>query len=227
LKISIILVEPESEGNVGSISRVMKNFGIKDLILVNPCEIGDEAKIMSVHAKDILEKAKIKKKFDTKGFDFIVGTSAKKGGRYNVNRYFLTPKQLKSKINGKVALVFGRESIGLTNEEMEKCDLVVTIPTNHKYPTMNISHSCAVLLYELSNYTEKKEIAGEDEKKAVFKLMDELIDEMDHKDKEKEKKMRTAMKRMISKGELRKKEVFTIAGFFRNIINLLRIRKKT
>ena len=125
-----------------------------------------------------------------------------------------------------MALVFGRESTGLTNEELEKCDLAVSIPTNSKYPALNISHACAVLLYELFDSKEKKDLAGEPEKKAVFRLMDELVKEMEYKDKEKERNMKVTMRRVINKGELRKREVFTIAGFFRNTINVLRRNKK-
>jgi tRNA/rRNA methyltransferase len=225
LKISIILIEPESPGNIGSVARVMKNFGVRDLILVNPCGITDETFVMAVHAKDIVERAKAINSFDTKGFDFVVGTSAKKGGKYNVNRYFLSPKRLSEKISGKVALVFGRESIGMTNEELETCDLAVSIPTNAKYPVMNISHACAILLYELSGYKTGRKLAGEPEKRAVFRLMNQLIDEMGYKDKEKEKMMRVTMRRVINKGELRKREVFTIAGFFRNIINIIKHKR--
>ena len=225
MKISIILVEPENPGNIGAIARVMKNFGAKELILINPCRITEEAYVRAKHAKDILEKAKIKKKFETKGFDVLVGTSAKKGGRGNVNRIFLHPKELEGRIGGRVGVVFGRESTGLKNEELKKCDLVVNIPANPAYPVLNISHACAIILYELYEKHAKRNIAGEKEKKAVFLLLDRIIEKMGKRNKKKEINMKIVMKRIISRAGLTKKEVFTIAGFLRNIMNMAERKK--
>ncbi len=159
--ISVILVKPLYGGNVGSVARAMKNFGFKNLILVNPCTLGKEANDMAVHAKDILKAAKIYKKFKDaiKNFDLIVGTTCESTDK---DDYFLrmtvSPGGLKRKIRkaeGKVAIVFGPEDIGLTNKELERCDIGVTIPTSPEYKPMNLSHSAAVLLYELSKMDKK------------------------------------------------------------------------
>lgn len=226
MNISVIMVEPESPGNIGSVARVMKNFGVDDLVLVKPCEITEESYVMAVHAKNIVKKAGIMQELDRKNYDFLVGTSARKGGKHNVNRFFISPGELKEKVSGNVGIVLGRESAGLNNKELRKCDLVVHIPTHKSYKAMNISHACAIILYELSKQEKEKNYAGGEDKTAVFRMIDLLVREMGHKDKKREEKMKTVMKRIISKGELRKKEVFTIAGFFRNIMNQLRIGKK-
>ncbi|MFQ6121101.1 MAG: TrmH family RNA methyltransferase, partial [Methanosarcinales archaeon] len=77
LDIQIILVQPKYEGNLGSVARVMKNFGFKKLILVNPCKIDKTAKIMSAHAKDVLENAIIVNSIEDAIIesDIVVGTT--------------------------------------------------------------------------------------------------------------------------------------------------------
>jgi tRNA/rRNA methyltransferase len=156
----LVLVEPRYEGNVGSVARAMLNFGFQDLVLVNPCPIEDFGRAMASHAREVLEKAKIVSTLEeaTRGVNLVVGTTGKR--LENVDRHlrlhlrfpFLTPQELKEKLAGKegeVALLLGREDIGLSNLELMACDVVVIIPTSQSYPVMNISHAAAVLLYEL------------------------------------------------------------------------------
>ena len=76
----------------------------------------------------------------------LVATTAKIGTDYNIPRSPITPAQLSSIYKGSVGLIFGRESIGLTNEEIQQADFVVTIPASKKYPVMNLSHSVSIIL---------------------------------------------------------------------------------
>ena len=152
--LSIVLIEPSTPGNIGFIARAMKNFGLKDLILINPkCELKKEAIWYAKHAKDIIKKSKTKPFSYLKKFDYLIGTTAIIGSDYNIPRSPLTPKQLASelsKINLKktnIALIFGREGSGLNNKEIQMCDFIVTIPTSKKYPTMNISHSASISVF--------------------------------------------------------------------------------
>src|SRR3989344_513392 len=117
-EISIVLVRPLYAGNVGSVARVMANFGLKNLILVKPCKLGKKANDMAVHAKSILKKAKVYKNFEAaiKNFDLVIGTTAEST---NKDDYFLritiSPEELRKKLQkvyGKVAVVFGPEDIG-------------------------------------------------------------------------------------------------------------------
>ena len=114
--------------------------------------LNEEAFNRAKHAKDILKKAKIVNKIPK--MDFLVATSAKTA--QNVNRIPIDIKELKKKISGKIGIVLGRESSGLTNEEMESCAIFVNISTNKKYPTMNISHAATIILYELSDFKQNK-----------------------------------------------------------------------
>jgi len=223
LKIYVVLIEPEEEGNVGAIARVMKNFGFKELVLVNPkCEIGQEAYARAMHARDVLKGAKVVKEFDPSEYDFVVGTTAKGGGFYNVRRFSVTPKELRGRLSGKVALLFGRESTGLKNEELEMCDLVVRIPTSKKYPTMNVSHACAILLYELSSLKEEKRLAKKEEKEAVLRIAKEVLSKVKFRRPSQGRTILLTLKRVLGRAELRRREAYTLAGMFRSIRNAMK-----
>lgn len=157
-KLRIVLVEPEYEINLGSVCRVMKNFGQKSLYLVNPkCDKnGFDAVMFSKHAKDVLQKAKVCASMQEAidGCELSIGTTGILSRHKHTLRNPLTLTVLAQKLQarkkaGEIALVFGREGIGLSQEEIDACDFLVTIPTSRSYPIMNLSHSVAVVLYEL------------------------------------------------------------------------------
>jgi TrmH family RNA methyltransferase len=151
--IFVVFVECESSGNVGFLARAMANFGLKNLILINPCELKKEAYYQAMHAKNIVETAKV---FETledflkkENIDFIVGSTGTPGGSYNLSRIPIKPEKLAKSINlnNKVAILFGREGNGLYNYEIDLCDIIVSIPTDHSYPIMNIYHAAAIIFY--------------------------------------------------------------------------------
>ena len=154
--IRVILVEPENEGNVGAVARAMRNFGVADLILVNPCALGEEARKRAMHGIDVLRAAKSVEDLDRalRGVDLVVGTSGiETSNEKRFARIAISPSELASRVapmNGTLALVFGREDFGLLDEELRKCDLLVTIPASREYPILNLSHAVAILLYALS-----------------------------------------------------------------------------
>ncbi|MDD5111091.1 MAG: RNA methyltransferase [Candidatus Altiarchaeota archaeon] len=151
---SVVLVEPVYEGNVGSVARVMKNLGFSKLVLINPPKLDKEARARSMHGRSIMENAVILKSFGelSKRFDFVVGTTAVVGNDKNYLRTPVLPERLSRTlaVKGNIALVFGREDRGLENGEIDACDMLVSIPANPEYPTMNVSQSVGILLYELS-----------------------------------------------------------------------------
>ncbi len=155
MRIAVVLVEPIYEENIGYVARVMKNFGVKELVLVNPkCNLGLEAIKRSMHARDVLENASLVDSLEKviSRYDIVFGTTGKHGKRFSQVRRFITPEVLAERIKrfeGSIALVFGREDKGLTNKELAMCDGVVTIPANPEYPILNLSHAIAVILYEV------------------------------------------------------------------------------
>ena len=226
-EISIILVKPLYAGNAGSVARVMANFGLKELILVKPCKLGKEANDMAVHAKNILRSAKTYKNFESaiKNFDLIVGTTAEST---NKDDYFLriciSPEELRKKlekVRGKIAIVFGPEDIGLTNEELERCDIVVNIPTSSEYKSMNLSHAAAILLYELSKTKKEKvefRLAGKREKDLITGNFGAIANLIKYpKPAERRKIFNLMLTRIIGRAQVTGREANTLIGVLKKI----------
>lgn len=225
--ISIILVEPENSGNIGAVARVMANFNIKNLILLNPkcSHLGQEALKRAKHSKQILKKAKITK--NLKGFDYLTATTALLGTDYNIPRSPITPEQLAEKLQNtnskKIGLVFGRESSGLTNKEIQSCDFIVTIPTSTKYKTMNISHSVAIILYEIFKKSKEKKLGqnitpiSQKEKQIILQTINKTLNKLPFATKQKKQTQKKLWKRIIGKAMLTKREAFALLGFLRKL----------
>ena len=153
--IRVVLVEPKNEGNVGAVARAMKNFGVAELVLVNPCRLADEARQRAMRGIEILESARTVGDLDAalKGTDLIVGTSGvDTKSEKHFARISLSPREAASRVatnDGRTALLFGREDFGLLEGEILRCDLLVTIPASPEYPILNLSHAVTILLYEL------------------------------------------------------------------------------
>lgn len=188
----IVLVEPRYDGNIGSVARVMKNFGFKNLVLINPPEIGAEGRRNAMHARDVLDDARLFANFEDMlpHYDFLVGSTAKIGRDGNTRRTPVFVDDLGGSIetDGDIALLFGREDYGLLNEEIEACDMLVTIPSHHEYPTLNLAQSVGIMLYELTRqqgkkrFTDKKfKMLSKIEKDVLLRFYDGLVDNvMDH-----------------------------------------------
>ena len=154
----VVLVEPHYAGNIGSVARLLKNFSIHELYLVNPRvhHLSEEAFTWAVHAKDVLERAVVVRRLEDAISDasVVVATTAKPHEKL-VSRTPVTPRKMAEVLepywntNEVAVILFGREPSGLTNEELAAADFTVTIPTSREYPAMNLSHSVAVILYEL------------------------------------------------------------------------------
>jgi len=185
LEIRVVLVEPEHEGNIGLIARAMKNFGYSDLWLVNPkAKLGFQAGMLASHAKDLLARAKVTANLEDafRSCNYVVATTAIVGrSPSNLGRRSLDLREFASKtasMKGRAALLFGRESKGLTNDEIMKCDLVVTIPTSRSYRTLNVAMAVAVTLYELRTTQGKglvhSERASKGSREMLLKVFEEL-----------------------------------------------------
>ena len=182
--VRVVLMEPEYQQNIGYCCRVMKNFGFSELYMVNPaCKLGQEAIKYSKHAADLLQNARICGDLAeaTKDCGAVVGTTAiRKLGR-DLTRESITPGELAMKLKGskaQVALLIGREGTGLSREELQGCDIVVRIEGNLDYPTLNISHALAILLYELSRdrFKPTVEAMDENEKRMLLKYFNSFVD---------------------------------------------------
>ncbi|VVC01016.1 tRNA (cytidine(34)-2'-O)-methyltransferase [uncultured archaeon] len=220
----VVLVEPEYELNIGAVARAMKNFGFSDLVFVNPkCDPkGFDAVKYSKHARDLLESAKTAKSLATatKGCKITVGTT---GILYrHWDQTFRTPIALRSlaaklgkEKEGKVALIFGNEGIGLSEKDVSACDLLMAIPANKDYPILNLSHAVAIVLYELSGInTAYYTPAGEKEKEHLILAFSGLADHYANVLRN-PKKVKVAFRRMVGRAMLSDKECASILGILR------------
>lgn len=232
---SVILVEPLYEGNIGSVARVMKNFGFEDLVLVKPPKVGSEARRMSMHGIDVLKKARNAESLEAlaQEFDFLVATTAILASDTNSMRSPVTPENLAEalKTRGKVGLVFGREDHGLYNSEISLCDMLVSIPANPDYPTLNLCQAVAIILYELKRLEnlrsvrrrKKFRILGGVEKKVLLEKYDSVVDEVLGGDYEKGLAKRT-FRNLLGRSFISGREAFTLIGVFRKTSE--RIKRK-
>lgn len=224
IKFRVVLVEPKYEGNIGSIARVMKNFGFSDLVLVDPPPLEDFARAMASHAIDVLEKAEKVETLEEaiEGASLTVATTGAKSTKYNefARRPVYTPEQLRKKLDGKkgtIALLFGREDAGLTNEVIGKCDLVVSIPANPEYPIMNLAQAAGVVLYELSGIEGGKlELASHESLEQFYAHIKQLLHEVEYP-KHKKRRTMQMLRRICGRAELTEQEIFTLRGILRSI----------
>ncbi len=167
MQISFILVEPAVPENVGAAARAIKTMGFSQLVLVNPCDfLSGPARWLAHGSGEILEQAKVFPTFEEaiSGFDFIIGTSAKKRSvKYDYYPLPELPELLSSKGNSveNIAVVFGREESGLKNDELKFCDLVTTIPMKTTFPSLNLAQAVMLYAWELSKMNELPASEGE------------------------------------------------------------------
>ncbi|MGK0248620.1 MAG: tRNA (cytidine32/uridine32-2'-O)-methyltransferase [Oleispira sp.] len=154
-QIKIVLVNTTNSGNIGAAARAMKNMGITQLVLVDPIAVIDgDAIVRASGASEILDSCVIVSSLEeaVAGCGLVIGTSAR--GRH-IPWPLCSPRECGAKAkqavlnNNSVALVFGRESRGLTNDELHKCNAHVHIPTNPDFSSLNIAAAVQVMCYEM------------------------------------------------------------------------------
>jgi len=232
IEVFFVLVRPKYPINVGLTARVIKNFGFKRLVLISPrCEIDDVARRFASHAQDVLSNAKsynsIEKFVKEEEINFLIGTTAKIGGDQNPRRVAILLPMLRDyewPKSGRIALLFGSEDTGLTNEELDKCDAVVTIPTSLEYPVMNLSHAVAVIAYELGIALNKvRETpyrpSTPQERAILVQYLDKLVRIiMSDAPEGKIAIYRDIVRNLVGRAFLSGREVHSLIGFFRRVL---------
>jgi len=231
----VVVVEPETPGNVGTIARAMKNFGLTDLKLVDPPELSEdgEAYGFAGHAReDVLPNARevtldhLIESYHTVGTTAITNENATKHRRFP----FVTPAELREDLTGvdaPVALVFGREGTGLSNDEIARLDRVCTVPASPEYPVMNLGQAATVVLYELRSLALEddhlpdvgQERASEAEIERLYDRFDALLAAVDHPE-EKRAKAGRLMRRLVGRAHPTDREAVTLTGIFRRASEL-------
>jgi tRNA/rRNA methyltransferase len=155
-RLNVILVRPKEDGNVGAAARAARNFGAERMTLVAPrARIGQEARRRAMGGLALLTAAERFPSLDAavEASDLVVGTTDLSTGRSTAYlRRSVSPERLGEiarSLEGRLAVVFGPEDNGLSRTELERCDLLVHIPARREFPTLNVSHAVAVVLYAL------------------------------------------------------------------------------
>lgn len=178
--IRIVLVETSHTGNMGSVARAMKTMGLTNLYLVNPLVKPDSQAIaLAAGASDVIGEAHIVDTLDEalSGCSLVVGTSARSR---SLPWPMLDPREcgIKSVEEGQqapVALVFGRERVGLTNEELQKCHYHVAIAANPEYSSLNLAMAVQIIAYEVRMaFLQSQEIAQPEYEESPYPLVDDL-----------------------------------------------------
>ncbi len=220
-EIQVVLVNPLYEGNVGSVARVMKNFGYTHLALVDPCPLRNEARAMASHAQDVLENARRVTLDEVLAESAVVvattGEVAKSVCTPTRMPYY-TPHELKEMIadvDGTVSVLFGRENSGLLNEELSRAGIICTIPTSPIYPILNLSHAVGIVCYELADLQRGEyALASPFEMESLYAHMDRFLDLVDHPPHKREITLLLA-RRLLSRAMPTIREASTIHGILR------------
>lgn len=155
--IRIILVQTYHPGNIGATARAMKTMGLSDLHLIAPrCFPDEEATRMATGASDILDRAIVRATLEDAVADCVCVIGASARLRNMPLPHFdegddMAKEAVARARHGKVALVFGRERFGLTNEELQHCTHQLSLPTNPEHPVLNVSQAVQLCTYELRN----------------------------------------------------------------------------
>lgn len=153
----IVLVRTQFAGNLGAAARVMRNFGLTDLVLVDPeaRPTDHQARVMATHGEPVLDSARVVSDLSTALADclLVVGTSALTDGllrrQPRGTPEEIIPHVLQALRHGPAALVFGPEASGLTNAELTRCHYLLHLPTEETAPALNLAQAVAVCSYEL------------------------------------------------------------------------------
>ncbi|MCD6083931.1 MAG: RNA methyltransferase [Desulfurococcales archaeon] len=230
--IRLVLVEPEGRINFGFILRLARNFNVSDICLVKPKFDLRDPEILEFAAGGVqaLENCRICSELEEclKGIDISVCTTSKLGSEKDVLRQGVSVTALRYILPaaGGVALVFGRESVGLTREELSKCDIISTITLRSDYNVMNLSHAIAIYLYELSRRKSLEEEGltigikcDKNTYRAIIRLTKEIASLLS------DEEAQTALKHMLARAMLTKPECSSLYKFFKKILHELRTRR--
>lgn len=225
----IVLVHTSHPGNIGAVARAMKNMCLTDLYLVAPKDFpSDQAVWRASNATDILDNATVVETLDEalEGCGMVIGTSAR--GR-RIPWPLLDPRQTAEQVvpeleRHKVAFLFGREDRGLTNEELQRCNLHVHIPANEEYSSLNIAMAVQVICYEL----RMKSLGGglssddmadwdlpratSDDVERYFIHLEQTLTDIGFLKEGAEKQLMTRLRRLYSRSRLDEMEVSILRG---------------
>jgi|TARA_B110000503_G_scaffold65078_1_gene102339 tRNA (cytidine32/uridine32-2'-O)-methyltransferase len=252
--VRIVLIETSHPGNIGAAARAMKNMGLTRLVLVNPKDFPDDKAFRrAASAVDVVSSAIVVDTLDEaiEGCQLVLGTSARDR---RIPWPMLEPRACGEKVvaeqaaGAEIAIIFGRESRGLKNEELQKCHFHINIPTGEAYSSLNLAMAVQVLCYEVlqASLAVKHEVsspeigspeisqrdvdnwdmayATSDAVEHLFKHLEETLVQVEFHDPENPRQLLTRLRRMFNRIRLDEMEVNILRGFLTSVNKLGRPR---
>lgn len=225
--IRIVLVNTTHPGNIGAVARAMKNMGLSQLCLVNPKLFPHaEATARASGADDLLKHATVVNDLDAaiKDCDLVIGSSVRMRGIpwpvFDVRE--AAAKIIQEAPTAKIAILFGQEKSGLTNEELQRCHFVINIPSNPDYSSLNLAAAAQIVAYEIwmaqstqPQYValEKKvELATADETQKFYAHLEQTLMEINFLDPHYPKQLMRRLTRLFNRLRMEKREVNILRG---------------
>ena len=227
-QIKIMLTRIWAPGNVGSILRAMKNFDFTNIVSIDQMNIdAEETLTMCAGAKDHISHLRYSDDFDKEcdECNVIYAFTARRRKHYKV----ITPEKMAIEISklpntAKVGILFGNETNGITNEEADKCDKLVMIPTSKKYSSLNVASAAMIALYEISKKlsvlkidANKEDLININEKEQLFKVIERVVSGKLMEKSSNKQQIYDNVRHVFRRMSLNKKE----AGFVRSIFEII------
>jgi tRNA/rRNA methyltransferase len=227
-RIRVVLVEPQHSGNIGAVARAMKNMALTQLVLVNPADhLNLEARMMAMHALDLLQNAHVHPDLALAVADagFVVGTTRRlgKARQAHTTPRAIAPLLLDLAHSNPVALVFGREDSGLTNEEVQRCHELLTIPAHPEHGSLNLAQAVLLVCYELymatagESHPVPPKLATVGELERLYQRMREVLWRVGFLHGSHPDRMMGYFRQFFARGHLRSRDVNIFLGVFRQI----------
>lgn len=226
MSIRIVLVDPAHPGNIGAAARAMKNMGLNELHLVRPRYFpNSEATARASGAEDVLDAARVHEQLDEAIADcgLVVGTSARSR---HLAFELIEPRECAQQVaayaqTNSVAIVFGSERIGLTNAELARCNLVVTIPTHPQYSSLNLAMAVQVMAYEIwlqirpgapAQRKPDVPLASAAEMARLYEHIEQVLDYIDFRDRTGGGHLMARIRRLFNRARLDQNEMNILRG---------------
>jgi TrmH family RNA methyltransferase len=235
--LAVVLVRPHTAGNLGSAARAAKNFGVRDLRVVEPAVAADdEARRLASGADDLLESVRSFSRMEdaVAEFDAVVATSSLRGRE---EQRFLSLSELPSFLAeigpaARLAFVFGPERSGLTEEERARASACLRLPTQPDFPTLNVSHALAVVLGAARAFEPEPRVAGEVEWAPAAEVegaighWDRALDAIGFYDTGHRERSLRDWRRIVASRPLTRREVAILRGVANRVMVALRLRSR-
>ncbi len=225
MTVRIILVGTTHPGNIGAVARAMKNMGLNELVLVNPRYFPhDDATARASGAEDILDGARVVESLDQALADCVFAAGASARSRA-IDWPSMPPREcaerlVQESVAGNVAVVFGPEKSGLTNEDLDRCNTLLTIPTDPDFSSLNIAMAVQIICYELRllQHEESQAVDPEsppatgEEIEHFYTHLETVLTDSGFLDPDKPRLLMRRLRRLFVKAEPDKNEINILRG---------------